>query len=228
MGNAKTVKIFSDLDDNTPCIEIFSDFDENEPRQGSHERTALEMEDRKIVDLYFKRDENAIKQTQRKFGKRIINISKHITGSALTAEEVENDTYLRAWENIPPTDPASYLFAFLARIARNISISVCRERSALKRSAVLVELSDELAQCLPSDCNIEQEAEANMVLELINKFLFSKTEDKRNIFMRRYWYLDSINDIAKRFKLSESSVKTTLFRLRSELKEYLAEQGVTV
>ncbi|MCH5204155.1 MAG: sigma-70 family RNA polymerase sigma factor [Oscillospiraceae bacterium] len=209
-------------------IDIFSELDEIISRQVSHERTTAAMEDRKIVELYFKRDENAIRQTQRKFGKRIVNISKHITGSALTAEEVENDTYLRAWESIPPTDPASYLFAFLARIARNISISLCRERSALKRDAVLVELSNEMAECLPTSCSIEEEAEADMVLELINKFLFSKTEDKRNIFMRRYWYLDSVSDIAKRFGQSESSVKTTLFRLRNELREYLAEQGITV
>ena len=228
MGNAKIIEDFSDLDDNTPFIEIFTELDENEPQQELHERTIAAMDDRMIVDLYFKRDENAIRQTQRKFGKRIINISKHITGNALTAEEVENDTYLRAWENIPPTDPASYLFAFLARIARNISISVCRERSALKRNAVLVELSDEMAECLPSDCNIEQEAEADMVLELINKFLFSKPEDKRNIFMRRYWYMDSVKDIAKRFGQSESNVKTALFRLRNELKEYLEENDVIV
>lgn len=209
-------------------IDIFSELDEYISLHESHERTTAAMEDSKIVELYFKRDENAIRQTQRKFGKRIKNISKNITGSALTAEEVENDTYLRAWENIPPAEPASYLFAFLARITRNISISLCRERSSLKRNAVLVELSDEMAQCLPSSCNIEEEAEADNVLELINKFLFSKTEDKRNIFMRRYWYLDSVSDIAKRFGLSESNVKTTLFRLREELRGYLAEQGITV
>ena len=203
----------------------FSELDKE--RQKTHERT-FAMEDRKIVELYFNRDENAIKHTQRKFGKRIKNISKHITGSELTAEEVENDTYLRAWENIPPTDPAAYLFAFLARIARNLSISVCRERSALKRNAVLVELSDEMAECLPSDCSVEEEAEANMVLGLINKFLFSQSENKRNIFMRRYWYLDPISDIALRFGLSESNVKTTLYRLRNELRVFLNEQGVTV
>lgn len=228
MENAKTDKLTAEPDDDSPFIGFFVELDENEPQRELHERTIAAMEDRMIVELYFKRDENAIRQTQRKFGKRIVNISKHITGNALTAEEVENDTYLRAWENIPPTDPASYLFAFLARIARNISISICRERSALKRNAVLVELSDEMAECLPSDCNIEQEAEADIVLELINKFLFSKTEDKRNIFMRRYWYLDSVNDIAKRFGLSESNVKTTLFRLRSELKKYLTENGILI
>lgn len=186
------------------------------------------MEDEQIVSLYLKRDENAIRQTQRKFGKRIVNISKNITGSAFTAEEVENDTYLRAWENIPPTNPASYLFAFLARIARNLSLSVCRERSALKRGAMLVEFTDEMEECLPSARDVEDETDANMLLELINKFLFSKTEDKRNIFMRRYWYLDSVSDIAKRFGLSESNVKTSLFRLRNELREYLEEQGVQV
>ncbi|MDE7228857.1 MAG: sigma-70 family RNA polymerase sigma factor [Oscillospiraceae bacterium] len=212
-------------------VEII--FDENDirhtsARQGAHEGTFIPMEDQKIVELYFKRDENAIRQTQRKFGKRIVNISKNITGSEFTAEEVENDTYLRAWENIPPTDPTTYLFAFLARIARNLSISVCRERSALKRNAMLVELSDEMAECLPSDCNIEQEAEAGMVLGLINEFLLSKPEDKRNIFMRRYWYLDSVSEVAKRFGLTESSVKTTLFRLRAELREYLEARGVQV
>lgn len=186
------------------------------------------MDDEQIVELYLKRDENAIRQTQRKFGKRIINISKNITGSEFTAEEVENDTYLRAWENIPPTEPRTYLFAFLARIARNLSISICRERSALKRNAMLVEFSDEMEECIPSSVSVEAEAEGNMLLELINRFLFSKSEDKRNIFMRRYWYLDSVGEIAKRFGISESNVKTSLFRMRAELREFLEAQGIRI
>lgn len=186
------------------------------------------MEDEAIVELYLKRDENAIRHTQNKFGKRILSISKNITGSELTAEEVENDTYLRAWENIPPNKPRSYLFAFLARIARNLSISICRERSALKRSAVLVELSDEMEQCIPSGLSVEAEAEGNMLLELINDFLFSKGEEKRNIFMRRYWYLDTVKEIAKRFGITESKVKTTLFRMREELRVHLEAEGIHV
>lgn len=186
------------------------------------------MEDEEIVELYLKRDENAIRNTQQKFGKRIINISKNITGSELTAEEVENDTYLRAWENIPPTEPRTYLFAFLARIARNLSISIARGRSALKRRAVLVELSAEMEECIPSDLSAEAETEGNMLMELINDFLFSKDEEKRNIFMRRYWYLDPVKDIAKRFGISESKVKTTLFRLREELREHLEAHGIQV
>lgn len=186
------------------------------------------MDDKQIVELYLKRDEDAIRQTQRKFGKRIIRISKNITGSESTAEEVENDTYLRAWENIPPTNPAAYLFAYLARIARNLSLSVCRERSALKRDAMLVELTNEMEECLPSQSSVEEETDANLLVELLNKFLFSKSEDKRNIFIRRYWYLDSVSGIAKQFGLSESNVKTTLFRMRVELREFLEEQGVEV
>lgn len=217
--------------ENGQTAGIFPEYDASAVRQtrtGSYERTTTAMEDRHIVELYFKRDESAIRHTQRKFGKRIVSISKHITGSDLTAEEVENDTYMRAWENIPPTDPSGYLFAFLARIARNLSISICRERSALKRNAVLVELSDEMAECLPSDCNIEQDAEADRVLELINEFLLSKPEDKRGIFMRRYWYLDPVSVIAKRFGMTESNVKTTLYRLRNELREFLKEHDVLV
>lgn len=186
------------------------------------------MDDKQIVELYLKRDENAIRQTQRKFGKRIIRISKNITGSESTAEEVENDTYLRAWESIPPSNPATYLFAYLARIARNLSLSVCRERSALKRNAMLVEFTNEMEECLPSKSSVEEEADANLLVELLNKFLFSKSEDKRNIFIRRYWYLDSVSEIATRFDLSESSVKTMLFRTRAELREFLEEQGIEV
>ncbi len=210
------------------AVSLYSEPGENAVRQTTYERNSTSMEDEQIVSLYLKRDENAIRLTQRKFGKRIINISKNITGSLTTAEEVENDTYLRAWENIPPTDPATYLFAYLARIARNLSLSACRKRSALKRSAMLVELDAEMEECLPSNCDVEEETEAKMLLELINKFLFSKAEDKRNIFMRRYWYLDSVSEIAKRFGLSESNVKTSLFRLRNELREYLEEQGFQV
>lgn len=186
------------------------------------------MEDEEIVELFLKRDENAIKNTQQKFGKRIVNISKNITGSDLTAEEVENDTYLRAWENIPPAEPRTYLFAFLARIARNLSISICRERSSLKRRAVLVELSDEMEECIPSSLSVEAEAEGNMLMELINDFLFSKDEEKRNIFMRRYFYLDPVKDIARLFGITESKVKTTLFRLREELREFLEARGINI
>lgn len=186
------------------------------------------MEDEQIVELYWKRDQQAIRDTQIKFGKRIVSIAKNITGSDFTAEEVENDVYFHAWENIPPTNPRTYLFAFLARITRNLSISACRERSALKRGALIVELSDEMEECLPSSASVEEDADEKRLLELLNEFLFGKDETKRNLFMRRYWYLDSVKDLAKRFGMSESNIKTTLYRLRAELREFLAANDICV
>lgn len=93
---------------------------------------------------------------------------------------------------------------------------------------MLVELTNEMEECLPSGSSVEEETNANLLVELLNKFLFSKAEDKRNIFIRRYWYLDTVSEIAKRFGLSESNVKTTLFRMRAELREFLEEQGIEV
>lgn len=191
-------------------------------------KDTTKMNDEEIVRLYLKRDENAIRQSKAKYGQRILNISRNITSDAFTAEEVENDTYFRAWENIPPKEPYTYLFAFLARIARNLSLSVCRERGRLKRNAHIVELSEEMEECLPASGGVEETADVDMLIELINSFLFSKPEEKRNIFMRRYWFLDSVESIAKRYGLSESNVKTSLHRMRNELRAYLEKEGVQV
>lgn len=186
------------------------------------------MNDEEIVKLYLSRDENAIRQSKEKYGRRIFNISKNITADDFTAEEVENDTYFRAWENIPPKEPYTYLFAFLARIARNLSLTFCRERGRLKRSAHIVELSEEMEECLPAVGGVEEAAEGDMLIELINGFLFSKSEEKRNIFMRRYWFLDSVESIAERYGLSQSNVKTSLHRMREELREYLEKEGINI
>lgn len=186
------------------------------------------MDDENIVELYLARDETALTVTQQKYGKRITSISERITGDRLTAEEVENDTYLRAWETIPPTEPRSYLFAYLARIARNLSISICRARSRLKRNALIVELSDEMEQCLPSACDVEKTAEDAVIAEAISNYLFSVSEEKRDMFMRRYWFADSVKDIARRHGASESKVKTTLWRMREELRKFLENEGIFV
>lgn len=183
------------------------------------------IDDAEIVKLYLNRDENAISQSKEKYGKRLRDISYGITADRSSAEEVENDTYFSAWETIPPKEPYSYLYAFLARIARNISLSICRSRSTLKRSAHIVELTEEMEQCIPSDEDIAEKLDGDILAEYISNFLRSKPEAKRNIFMRRYWFLDSVESIAKRFELTESNVKTTLFRLRNELKEYLEREG---
>ncbi|MBQ3184223.1 MAG: RNA polymerase sigma factor [Clostridia bacterium] len=183
------------------------------------------MDDVKIVELYLQRDENAILHTAEKYGKRLQSLSFGIVGDRLTAEECENDTYSEAWCSIPPSKPKNYFYAFLCRIVRNISLDRCRQRTALKRKAHISELSLELENCIPSPDDCQQRIEDMAFAEILNRFLEGLSRDKRKIFVRRYFFLDSVEDIARRFSVSESKVKTTLFRVRSELKNYLIKEG---
>ncbi len=183
------------------------------------------MEDREIVELYWKRDEAAIEQSAKKYGRRLRTLSHGIVADMETAKECENDTYMEAWQSIPPHEPGKYLYAFLARITRHISLDRCRERSRLKRSAFICELSAEMEQCIPAPDDTECRMDSIVLREAINEFLDMLGAEKRNIFLRRYWYLDSVSAIAKRFGISESKVKTTLFRCRNQLRKYLEEEG---
>lgn len=183
------------------------------------------LDDNQIIELYLFRDEAAIRQTSEKFGKRLRSLAYAIISDLQTAEECENDTYMEAWNAIPPHEPRSYLYNFLARITRHISLNCCRERSRLKRKAFICELSTEMEQCIPAPDDVECRIDDMAFGEAINGFLGMLDEEKRNIFIRRYWYLDSIAHISKRFALSESKVKTTLFRCRSRLREYLEREG---
>ena len=186
------------------------------------------MDDNKIVELYLLRDETAIKLTSEKYGNRLRSLAYGIINDREIAEECENDTYMEAWNTIPPHEPRGYLYAFLARITRHISLNICRDRSRLKRSAFICELSAEMEQCIPAPDDTQCRIDDMAISEAINGFLGALDEDKRNIFIRRYWYLDSIADISKRFALSESKVKTTLFRCRNQLREHLEKEGYTV
>ena len=186
------------------------------------------MDDNIIVELYLLRDETAIRQTSEKYGNRLRSLAYGIVNDHQTAEECESDTYMEAWNTIPPHEPGSYLYAFLARITRHISLNICRDRSRLKRSAFICELSTEMEQCIPSPDDTQCRIDDMVLGEVINRFLGTLNEDKRNVFIRRYWYLDSIADISKRFALSESKVKTTLFRCRNQLREHLEKEGYTV
>lgn len=183
------------------------------------------MDNDGIVALYLRRDEAAIRQTAEKFGSRLRALARGITGDAQTAEECENDTYLEAWNAIPPHEPRDYLYAFLARITRHISLNRCREQSRLKRGPFLCELSAELEQCIPAPDDAACRLDELALREAINGFLAGLDREKRNIFIRRYWYLDSVAEIARRYSLSGSKVKTTLFRCRNRLREYLEQEG---
>ena len=186
------------------------------------------MEDSKIVALYLRRSEDAIKQSAEKYGSRLRALSYRIVADRQTAEECENDTYMEAWSSIPPHEPRTHLFAFLARITRHLSLNCCRDRSRLKRSAYLCELSAELEQCIPSSEDVQHRVEGLALGEELNRFLGALSEEKRDIFVRRYWYLDSVAAISGRFAISESKVKTVLFRCRERLRKQLETEGYTL
>lgn len=183
------------------------------------------MDDSQIVELYLRRDECALKHTAEKFGSRLWTLAYGIVEDRQTAEECENDTYLEAWNTIPPHEPRHYLYAFLARITRHISLNRCRAQKRLKRSANLCELSSELEQCIPSPDDVACRVEDMALGKALNDFLRGLSTEKRNLFLRRYWYLDSIAALSQRFGLSESKVKTTLFRCRKKLREQLRKEG---
>ncbi|MBQ9557598.1 MAG: RNA polymerase sigma factor [Clostridia bacterium] len=186
------------------------------------------MDDSMIVDLYLQRDEDAIKYTAEKYGSRLRALAYSVTKDRRIAEECENDTYLEAWNSIPPNEPRDYLYAFLARIIRHITLNCCRSDSRLKRSAYISELSEELAQCIPAPDDVERSIDNAALGKAINAFLGTLDEEKRNIFIRRYWYLDSVDDISKRFSMSESKIKTTLSRCRDRLRKHLEKEGYVI
>lgn len=183
------------------------------------------LDDNRIVELFLLRNETAVKQTAEKYGSRLRSLAYGIAHDQQTAEECENDTYLEAWNAIPPHEPKSYLYVFLARITRHISLNCCRDRSRLKRRAFICELSAEMESCIPAPDDVERRIDDMVLSEVVNGFLSELGEEKRNIFIRRYWYLDSIAEISKRFALSESKVKTILFRSRNQLRKHLEKEG---
>lgn len=183
------------------------------------------MDDENIIRLFIDRDEAAIKQTAEKYGMRLRNISLGLTKDEQTAEECENDTYMTVWNKIPPAEPKTYFFAFLARIIRAISVDRIRKNTSLKRNGFITELNEELENCLPANDNSEDEIFAKELGESISRFLSEQSEEKQIIFVRRYFYFDSVSEIGARLHIGDSKVKTTLFRLRNGLREFLLKEG---
>lgn len=179
------------------------------------------MEDGRIVELFLKRQEEAVSLTSEKYGARLRKLADNIVEDWPMAQECENDTYLEAWNTIPPHEPRTFFFAFLARITRHLALDRCRSRNRLKRSARLVELTQEMEQCIPAPNDTEGQIDGVLLGEAVSSFLKSLPEEQRKIFLRRYWYLDSIAEIASLFSRSEGSVKTLLFRCRKGLREML-------
>lgn len=182
------------------------------------------MEDKLIVDLYWARNEDAIAQTSVKYGRMMHSTSKSIVGNNEDAEECVNDAYLAAWNSMPQNRP-TYLGGYMAKIIRNLSLNRYDHMHAAKRHGVQV-VFEELEECLSDTRMPEEEYEAGCLRELLDGFLAGLDEEKRVVFLRRYFYTDSIAEIAERMQLSEGKVKTMLFRLRAQLAKELERAGV--
>lgn len=183
------------------------------------------MDDAKIVQLYLDRDEHAIQETANKYGNYCTSIAKNILGNYEDAEECVNDTYLNTWNAIPPHKP-KMLSTFLGKIVRNLAFDRYRYNTADKRGGGELPLVlDELADCVSGYDNVEQAYERKELVEVINDFLGTLPEKKRNIFVCRYWYTDSIADIAARYNMAYPAVSMMLNRLRIKLHNYLIERG---
>lgn len=186
------------------------------------------MDDNKIIDLYWARSENAISETADKYGKYCRYIAYNILHNDEDSEECLNDTYLKAWGAIPPQRP-NRLATFLGKITRNLSLDRYKHYNAEKRGFGQVPLAlDELQDCIPATDNVEQIIEDAALVEIFNQFLDALPTDVRKVFMRRYWYLSSIKEIAEDFNFSESKTKMTLHRARNELKQILEKEGVSL
>lgn len=186
------------------------------------------MDDKEIVALYLNREETAISATATKYGNYCYSIAYNILFNKEDAEESVNDTYLSAWNSIPPHEP-EVLSAFLGKIVRNVSLKRWRDKRAQKRGNGEITLAyEELADCIPAKNTIEDELEAKEIAGHINTFLFQLPATERNIFILRYWYFDSIASIAKQFGFSKSKVKSILFRTRAKLRTKLKKEGVII
>ncbi len=184
------------------------------------------MEDDSIVNLYWARSENAISETSKKYGNYCYSIAYNILGNVEDADESVNDTYLDAWNNIPPHRP-SILSTFLGKITRRISIDKWRGRTAEKRGGgEIVLVLDELSDCIPSNQSVEHEVEVAVLSQLIDNFVMSLPPMERRVFICRYWYLDPIADIAQRFGFSQSKVKMMLHRQRKNLLNRLEREAL--
>ena len=183
------------------------------------------MNDMEIIEMYFRRDENAISQTEIKYGLFCRSLAYNILQIHEDAEECVNDTYLKAWNSIPPNEPV-YFRGWLGRVVRNLSLDLWRKNHRKKRYAGIEEIFEELDECIPSSSHVEGEIEKGMLTEALNKWVGGLPQMDRIIFLRRYWFGESLKSIAKIYRLTPADVANRMYRLRQKLKAELKREGL--
>ena len=182
------------------------------------------MNDITIIELFFARDERAITETDTKYGMLCHRIAYNVLNNREDSEECVNDTYIGLWNSIPPTKPNNFM-AYVCRITRNLSLKRLEAMSRQKRSVHMLVSFDELSEVMPDEY-ISSKTGDEELGRLISVFLRKEKEDARNVFIRKYYFFDSICDIAERYSFTESKVKNMLYRTREKLKEYLIKEGI--
>ena len=183
------------------------------------------MNDENIIELFFERSEQAIKELDDKYGRVCHSVSYNILNNRADAEECVNDAYLGTWNAIPPARP-DLLCAFVCKIVRNVSLKRYEHNTAAKRNSAYDVAMEELENCLVSAKTVEEEISERELTQMIESFLDSLSKENRVIFLRRYWFSDTYSDITKQVGLTEKNVSVRLTRIRKELREYLLEREV--
>lgn len=186
------------------------------------------MDDKEIIDLYWERSELAISETDLKYGRVCNRVAYRVLSNVEDSEECVNDTYLKAWSVIPPTRPVK-LMAFLVKITRNLALNRYEKYAAEKRGGGEVPAAlDELSECIPDPNSVENQIDNRLLVDRLNEFLEGLQPDARRIFLRRYWEVCSIREIAELYSISESKVKVSLFRTRGKLRSFLEQEGIAL
>ena len=186
------------------------------------------MDDNRIIELFFARDEGAVQAAQREYGAYCAAIAQNILGDRGAAEECVNDTWLKCWQSIPPQRPKS-LKSFAGRITRNLALTALRAETAQKRGGGQAALAlDELSEVVSGGETPEGALDRAAFRAALDGFLAALPERDQNLFLRRYWYLDGVEELAKRFRMSRTHVTTTLHRLRQKLRVHLQQEGFEV
>lgn len=183
------------------------------------------MEDAELIELFWERNEAAIRETAAKYGGLCFRIARNILASREDCEECVNDTYLGVWNAIPTQRPARFP-AFIGRITRNLALKRYEYNTAAKRDPAAAGPFEELAECVCGRESVETEAEKRRTEAAINAFLGGLDKDKRDVFLCRYWFFESIDSICVRTSFSESKVKSMLFHTRKKLRAYLEKEGI--
>lgn len=191
------------------------------------ERTVSSLDDRKIIELFFERSEQAIVELSNKYGSVCTKVAFNILNNKQDTEECVNDAYLGTWNTVPPQNP-NPLLSYVCRIVRNLAIKRYHANTAAKRNSIYDVALDELENCFPSVASVEYEFSAMETARMIDAFLETLDQKNRIMFVRRYWHSDSIDDLTKLFYTSNHNISVRLSRTREKLKKYLIKEGVTL